>query len=96
MSRQTRAADIILVATNAPTPTIVKADLENQGPKLIIDLSIPYNVETAAQQLNNVTLVNVDELSKLNGRIIQIKRQHPAQKKGGSSQGKRDHQNAYP
>ncbi|HRE52612.1 MAG TPA: glutamyl-tRNA reductase [Flavitalea sp.] len=65
LSRQTRAADIILVATNAPTPTIVKADLENQGPKLIIDLSIPYNVETAAQQLNNVTLVNVDELSKL-------------------------------
>jgi len=65
LSEQTRAADIILVATNAPAPTIMKADLENQSNKLIIDLSIPYNVEAAAQQLENITLVNVDELSKL-------------------------------
>lgn len=65
LSELVRDADIILVATNAPKPTILRADLENQGDKLIIDLSIPYNVETAAQQLDNVTLINVDELSKL-------------------------------
>jgi glutamyl-tRNA reductase len=34
---------------------------------LIIDLSIPYNVEKAAQDLSNITLVNVDEIIKDQG-----------------------------
>lgn len=59
------AADIILVATNSPEPIILKSYLENRGRKIIIDLSIPYNVECDADQLHNVTLVNVDELSKI-------------------------------
>src|SRR4030095_3561482 len=34
-------SDIILVATNAPGPTIMSSHLEGKGKKLIIDLSIP-------------------------------------------------------
>lgn len=63
-------ADIILVATNAAEPTILKEHLESSHPKLIIDLSIPYNVEAAAQCLPNVRLVNVDELSKLKDETL--------------------------
>jgi glutamyl-tRNA reductase len=58
-------ADIILVATNATEPTILKTHLEGGREKWIVDLSIPYNVEAAAQQLPNVHLISVDELSKL-------------------------------
>lgn len=65
LAEEAKKADIILVATNAPEPTLLKTHLEGYGPKLIIDLSIPYNVEAAAQQLPNVQLINVDELSKL-------------------------------
>jgi glutamyl-tRNA reductase len=64
-------SDIILVATNAAHPTILKAHLEGKTDKLIIDLSIPYNVEIAAQDLPNVHLVNVDELSKLKDETLQ-------------------------
>lgn len=60
-----QAADIIFVASNSDTPVIRRSHLENAGEKLIIDLSIPYNVEAAAQTLDNITLVNVDELSKI-------------------------------
>ena len=70
LSNQIKKADIILVATNASEPTILKSHLESQGDKLIIDLSIPYNVEEAAQQLPNVQLVNVDELSKLKDETL--------------------------
>ncbi|HET9431151.1 MAG TPA: NAD(P)-binding domain-containing protein, partial [Chitinophagaceae bacterium] len=63
-------ADIILVATNSTDPTILKAHLEGKGPKLIIDLSIPYNVEEAAQHLRNVTLVNVDDLSRMKDETL--------------------------
>lgn len=64
-------SDIILVATNAAHPTILKSHLEGKTDKLIIDLSIPYNVEMAAQDLPNVHLVNVDELSKLKDETLQ-------------------------
>ena len=37
---------------------------------MIIDLSIPYNVEAGACQLPNVHLVNVDELSKLKDETL--------------------------
>ncbi|HTH29705.1 MAG TPA: glutamyl-tRNA reductase [Lacibacter sp.] len=63
-------ADIILVATNATEPTILKAHLEGLNYKLIIDLSIPHNVEQSAKELANITLVNVDELSKLKDETL--------------------------
>lgn len=62
---------IILVATNSPEPVILKSHVINSGDKLIIDLSIPYNVEIAAQNLPNITLVNVDELSKIKDKTLQ-------------------------
>jgi glutamyl-tRNA reductase len=66
-------ADIILVATNSPEPTILKEHVDGYGEKLIIDLSIPYNVHEDAQQLSNVQLVNVDELSKLKDETLRMR-----------------------
>ncbi|MDB5192482.1 MAG: glutamyl-tRNA reductase [Segetibacter sp.] len=71
LNKHIEASDIILVSTNAVEPTILKSQLENKGNKIIIDLSIPYNVEKAAEQLPNVQLVNVDELSKLKDETLQ-------------------------
>ena len=63
-------SDIILVATNAPGPTILSSHLEGKGEKLIIDLSIPFNVESAARSLGNVSVLSVDDLSKLNDKTL--------------------------
>ncbi|MBC8032651.1 MAG: glutamyl-tRNA reductase [Chitinophagaceae bacterium] len=65
-----KAADIILVATNAAEPTILKKHLQGNGSKLIIDLSIPYNVESSVNTLTEITLVNVDELSRLKDETL--------------------------
>jgi len=70
LKQEVRSADVILVATNAPEPTILAEDLRNSGEKLLIDLSIPYNVEASARTLPGVTLVNVDELSKLKDKTL--------------------------
>jgi|HubBroStandDraft_1064217.scaffolds.fasta_scaffold09265_4 glutamyl-tRNA reductase len=64
-------ADIILVATNADQPTLLKNWVEGTGEKLIIDLSIPCNVERSAAELPGITLVNVDELSKIKDETLQ-------------------------
>jgi glutamyl-tRNA reductase len=65
LAEEVQNADIILVATNSPQPTVLKKHVEGRGQKLIIDLSMPCNVEEGAQQLPTVQLVNVDELSRL-------------------------------
>ena len=70
LQQQITAADIILVATNAAEPTILASQLEGLNTKLIIDLSIPYNVEQSAKELHNITLVNVDDLSKLKDETL--------------------------
>ncbi len=70
MQQHITTADIILVATNASEPTILKSYLNGLNHKLIIDLSIPYNVEQSSKELANVTLVNVDELSKLKDETL--------------------------
>ena len=64
-------ADIIFVATNSDSPIILSSHLRNRQDKVIIDLSIPYNVEISARQLPNVTLVNVDDLSKIKDETLQ-------------------------
>lgn len=64
-------ADIILVATNAEFPTLLSANLKGSGKKLIIDLSIPCNVEESARELENISLINVDELSRLKDETLQ-------------------------
>lgn len=58
-------ADIIIVSTNAASPTILHQHVAGLNKKLIIDLSIPYSVESSVKHLSNITLVNVDELSRL-------------------------------
>ncbi|WEK37331.1 MAG: glutamyl-tRNA reductase [Candidatus Pseudobacter hemicellulosilyticus] len=71
LTEHIRQADIIVVATNAAQPTVLCSHLQNAGSKLVIDLSIPYNVEEAAAQLPGISLVNVDELSRLKDETLQ-------------------------
>ncbi len=70
MDKEVAKADIILVATNAADPVILKHHVEGNGDKLIIDLSVPCNVDDAAQCLPNVHLVNVDKLSKIKDETL--------------------------
>ena len=74
LPRLVKDSTIILVATNSQTPTLLQSHLLNTGQKLIIDLSIPYNVEPGAAELPGITLINVDELSRLKDKTL-LKRQ---------------------
>ncbi|MEP7143247.1 MAG: glutamyl-tRNA reductase [Ferruginibacter sp.] len=63
-------SDIIFVATNAAEPVILASHFANSGNKIIIDLSIPYNVEKSVRDLPGITLVNVDELSDIKDETL--------------------------
>lgn len=55
--------DILIVATGAKTPIINKNHFQTDKPTLIIDLSIPNNVDKNVLENPNITLVDVDMLS---------------------------------
>jgi glutamyl-tRNA reductase len=71
LPEEIKNADILLVATNAAEPVIHYEDLKNNsGKKLIIDLSIPCNVEKSVAHLHDITLIDVDGLSKLKDETL--------------------------
>lgn len=65
-------ADIILVATNAEEPVILKEHFSGVD-KLVIDFSVPCNVEADVRNIPGITLVNVDELSRIKDETLQMR-----------------------
>ena len=63
-------SDILIVATGADDITVDTSIIANNRPLLILDLSIPSNVDNKLKNLENVTLVNLDELSQLTNAAL--------------------------
>jgi len=63
-------ADVIIVATNAAQPLITKNHISANSKKILIDLSIPNNIDPAVQEHPGITLVNVDDLSRINDETL--------------------------
>ena len=57
-------SDILIVATNSPTPTIDKSNFIGDNKITVFDLSIPKNVDDTVSELDHVTAIGLDELSK--------------------------------
>jgi len=70
LQKHISGSDIVFVATDAAEPTILLSHLEERSDKLILDLSVPFNVEEAIQHLPYITLINVDELSKMRDETL--------------------------
>ncbi|WP_124979303.1 glutamyl-tRNA reductase [Nonlabens xiamenensis] len=71
LEEQIAQSDILIVATGAQNPTISKDLIHTSRPLLILDLSIPKNVHEDVLQLDNVSLVHLDELSNITNRTLQ-------------------------
>lgn len=65
-----QAADVVIVATGAEAPVIHAHHVADNRQRIIIDLSVPCNVEAAVAKLPNITLINVDELSQLKDETL--------------------------
>lgn len=69
-------ADVVVVATGAQNPTVDKAILNLKKPLLILDLSIPKNVNENVRDLEGVTLVHMDELSQITDETLENRKKH--------------------
>lgn len=69
-------ADVLIVATGAQTPTIDRDIMMLKKPLLILDLSIPKNVDDDVKQLEGVTVVHLDDLSKITDDTLESRKSH--------------------
>jgi len=69
-------ADVLIVATGAQNPTIDKHLIQSKKELLILDLSIPKNVDANVTELSNVNLIHLDHLSQITDETLEKRKQH--------------------
>lgn len=77
LQTEIQQSDIVIVATGARQPTVDKEVLLSTNKELLIlDLSIPKNVSDDVLELPNVTLVHLDDLSKVTDDTLERRKEH--------------------
>ena len=69
-------ADVVIVATGAQNPTVDKTILNLKKPLLVLDLSIPKNVNQNVQEVQGVTLIHLDHLSQITDETFEKRKQY--------------------
>lgn len=75
LQTEIRNTDVLVVATGAQHPTVSKELIHSNKPLLILDLSIPKNVDENVKELPNVTLVHLDQLSQITDNTLEKRKQ---------------------
>jgi glutamyl-tRNA reductase len=74
-----RDVDVVIAATSSSEILLSRDDAENlmkarrNEPLLLIDLSVPRNIDPAAGQLENISLYNIDDLEVFAQRGLQAR-----------------------
>ena len=76
LASEIREADVLIVATGATQPTIVKDLIHPSKPLLILDLSLPRNVDPTVGAMDGITLLHLDELSQMTDATLKNRRKH--------------------
>src|SRR5690606_8484545 len=76
LQTEIRNTDVLIVATGAHSPTISKELIYTKKPLLILDLSIPKNVSENVSQLENVTVIHLDDLTQMTDETLEKRRQY--------------------
>ncbi|PQJ82399.1 glutamyl-tRNA reductase [Polaribacter glomeratus] len=75
LSEEIEKADVLIVSTGAIRPTITKKHIDKNKELLILDLSMPENVARDVTDFKGVSIINVDELSKVTDETLAIRLQ---------------------
>ncbi|MFN7099785.1 MAG: glutamyl-tRNA reductase [Flavobacterium sp.] len=76
LQEEIQQTDVLVVATGAKNPTIDKTLLNLKKPLLILDLSIPRNVNPDVADIEGVTLIHLDYLSQMTDDTLERRKQH--------------------
>lgn len=71
LQEEINTSDILIVATGAQNPTVDKYLIQSSKKLLILDLSIPKNVNENVSDLDNVNLIHLDDLSQITDETLE-------------------------
>ena len=85
LAQELRGADIVISSTDAPHAILRRAELEPvmagrvERPMVIVDISVPRDVDAAVAEVEGVALFDIDDLERvvetnLNGRRLEAER----------------------
>ncbi|QOD61910.1 glutamyl-tRNA reductase [Polaribacter haliotis] len=75
LAEEVENTDVLIVSTGSDKPTITKEHISKNRELLILDLSMPENVAKDVTDYSDVSLVNVDELSKITDETLAVRLQ---------------------
>lgn len=73
LTEEVSRADVLIVSTGSDKPTITREHVKPDQELLILDLSMPENVDTSINEFKGVTLINVDQLSKITDETLALR-----------------------
>ncbi|MCX7548991.1 glutamyl-tRNA reductase [Xanthomarina sp. F1114] len=71
LQEEINQSDVLIVATGAQNPTVDKHLIQSKNPLLILDLSIPKNVNNNVSELDHVSLIHLDDLSQITDETLE-------------------------
>ena len=74
--------DVLIVATSAQKPTITADLIHNNKPLLILDLSLPRNVDPSLNNRTNTQVIHLDELSQITDATFEKRKKFIPQAEG--------------
>jgi len=75
LQAEIRKSDVLVVATGAQKPTISKELIYTKKPLLVLDLSVPKNVDNNLSELENVTVIHLDHLSQMTDETLERRKE---------------------
>ncbi|PWI29910.1 glutamyl-tRNA reductase [Flavobacteriaceae bacterium LYZ1037] len=75
LQEEINQSDVLIVATGAQNPTVDKHLIQSKKPLLILDLSIPRNVNINVTELEHVHLIHLDDLSQITDETLEKRKE---------------------
>ena len=73
LKEEVSKANVLIVSTGSDKPTITEDHVNSDQELLILDLSMPENVDASVKEFEGITLVNVDQLSKITDETLTLR-----------------------
>jgi len=77
LEKELTNTDILIVATGALEPTVYKKHFKGlENNMLLLDLSVPRNIEPGIEKLNDVELIDMDQLNNIQDETLAMRRKN--------------------
>ena len=77
LEEELKTTDIFIVATGAPEPTVGPEHFKDTNKKmLLIDLSVPRNIDTSVDALKELELIDMDQLNNIQDETLARRRKN--------------------